>query len=829
METKEKQGTLFLNMILSDEEPIDIVTRSINSVKDFVDGMYITITYKDTPPTTDAPLVKLLNDYKAHISYFKWLNDFSAARQYALDQIPKGKTIFIYWQDADDVLQNADKLSLIVSDMLRLNHSSVFLKYLYAVELDEQGDIREILIEHRRERILRNDGVWKWVGALHETLIEQQIENVNKVGRKECVVVHLSNNERTEKALNRNMEILEATIEKEKHKDPRTVMHLARVYFDKGKATEKEERTKWLNMALTLFHEFLEGTGDLGSKDYREPSGWREERAAAWDHVGEIAVIQNNLQVAIEVLKNAVDEGYEFPLYYVNLAWVYTMVKDYKRAKNLLNYATILPEPMTTVVMYPKELKTRLLQVSIEINMHERNLKFALEDAKKLQKFFPTDEEVKKTVLIIESLVDFNQACQSVMFLGKYLERADQKDKIPYLLKSLTPEMEQEKFASEMKHLYLPTRVWEKNEIAILCGPGVEQWSPKSVDRGIGGSEEAVIQMGKELTKLGWKITVYGHPLEEAGTYDGVEYKQWYDINTRDHFNILILWRGIGFIDINPKANFKMIWMHDIPNNPDFTKERVDKLDKIAVLSEYHKSLLRMNDDGKFVAIPDNKLLVTSNGIPPSTITHWKGNPKRLIYMSSPDRGLIYLLDYWPEIRRRVPDAELHVFYGFEVFDKLHQNNPAKMMWKKQILKMMEQKGITYHNRVSHKQLEKEINLSGIWAYPCNFEEISCISAMKAQAAGAVPVVTNYAALVETVKNGLKIDVDITTKEGQKDYINALTQLMQDPKKQEDIRKNMMTWAQDYYLWQHVAERWDKVLRVGLEDVSQKLIIKGGV
>lgn len=52
---------------------------------------------------------------------------------------------------------------------------------------------------------------------------------------------------------------------------------------------------------------------------------------------------------------------------------------------------------------------------------------------------------------------------------------------------------------------------------------------------------------------------------------------------------------------------------------------------------------------------------------------------------------------------------------------------------------------------------------------------------------------------------------------------------MEDPKKQEDIRKNMMSWAQDYYLWQHVAERWDKVLRVGLEDVSKKIIIEGGV
>jgi glycosyltransferase involved in cell wall biosynthesis len=156
----------------------------------------------------------------------------------------------------------------------------------------------------------------------------------------------------------------------------------------------------------------------------------------------------------------------------------------------------------------------------------------------------------------------------------------------------------------------------------------------------------------------------------------------------------------------------------------------------------------------KFVPIPDDKFFLTRNGIPDLGITTWKGNPHRMCYVSSPDRGLMYLLKHWKEVKEAVPDAELHIYYGFEIYDYIHRNNPAKIAFKKKIMALMDQEGITYHGRVGHKELAEEINKCGIWAYPTDFTEISCISAMKAQAVGAVPVVTNFAALQETVRNG---------------------------------------------------------------------------
>jgi len=43
--------------------------------------------------------------------------------------------------------------------------------------------------------------------------------------------------------------------------------------------------------------------------------------------------------------------------------------------------------------------------------------------------------------------------------------------------------------------------------------------------------------------------------------------------------------------------------------------------------------------------------------------------PNRFIYASAPERGLDTLIDLFPLIRRRIPDAELHVFYGWDLAD----------------------------------------------------------------------------------------------------------------------------------------------------------------
>ncbi len=187
-----------------------------------------------------------------------------------------------------------------------------------------------------------------------------------------------------------------------------------------------------------------------------------------------------------------------------------------------------------------------------------------------------------------------------------------------------------------------------------------------------------------------------------------------------------------------------------------------------------------------------------------------KRNLKRIIYTSSYDRGLQHLLEMWPDIRKEVPDAELHIFYGWQLFEQFYKDNPASMKWKEKMDNLMNQEGITDHGRVPQPELKEEMLKSGIWAYPTHFGEINCISAIKAQAYGCEPVVVNYAALAETVQFGSKVEGDIYDDDTKKAFLKSILEALTNPMTEEK-RKEMMDWAQKKYSWSKVAKSWEGV------------------
>lgn len=90
-----------------------------------------------------------------------------------------------------------------------------------------------------------------------------------------------------------------------------------------------------------------------------------------------------------------------------------------------------------------------------------------------------------------------------------------------------------------------------------------------------------------------------------------------------------------------------------------------------------------------------------------------------VIYTSSYDRGLEHLLKIWPEVKQAVLAAELHVCYGWELFERFYHNNPASMAWKQNMDEMMKAEGIIHHGRISQVKIKELIEQCGIWAYPC--------------------------------------------------------------------------------------------------------------
>lgn len=179
----------------------------------------------------------------------------------------------------------------------------------------------------------------------------------------------------------------------------------------------------------------------------------------------------------------------------------------------------------------------------------------------------------------------------------------------------------------------------------------------------------------------------------------------------------------------------------------------------------------------------------------------------KLFWGSSYDRGLNHLLRMWPKIKEKYPDATLDICYGWGLFEQRYANNPERLAWKQVMDRLMLQDGITHHGRIGHEELDKITMQCGIWAYPTDFDEINCITALNCQRLGCVPCVINKAALDETVGSGVKVDGDIFDPETYDSYLSALLDLMGNETKWREEQAKGASFSKDYS-WENIADKW---------------------
>ena len=574
-------------MIVKDDGEADQLRRALKSIVEHVDGIYITGT-----KNPQEEIKKLCKEFNAHWSWFDWVKDFSKARNFSFDQVPDEYT-HIFWMDVDDMVQGGESIRQLAQESLDKNIAATFARYLYSVELDEQGGIKNILIEHLRERLILNNHTYKWVAPIHETLISDVPQN--QTDTQLFFVVHITDLNSMEKSMYRNIEILEEEVINNSA-DPRPIYYLAKAYFD-------------TRDPLILYEDLGEGVESLTIeliKDYLRKSGWAEERGQALEYLSMIYREMGKYDKAIQCLMTAQTEWPQYPSIYIQLSLCYVMLKDWSKALHWVKIAMGLELPKTTLVIQPKDYKMMMLECLFHIYFNTQNLDLCEKTASKLIEVAPTDLNMAR----LQEVTNWrkqNDLAHWVIKLANHLNTTNQKAKLSALVNAIPNEIDNAPALVDLRNALIPSRNWGEDEIAIYCGPGFEKWSPKNEAKGIGGSEEAVINMGRELTKLGWKVTVYGDP-EEAGYYEGVNYLPSYYVNWRDNFNILISWRQIGMFDIpNLKAKKSYLWNHDLQNALTYTPERVAKIDKVFFLSKFHRSNVPQ--------LSESKIMYTANGI----------------------------------------------------------------------------------------------------------------------------------------------------------------------------------------------------------------------
>jgi len=188
-----------------------------------------------------------------------------------------------------------------------------------------------------------------------------------------------------------------------------------------------------------------------------------------------------------------------------------------------------------------------------------------------------------------------------------------------------------------------------------------------------------------------------------------------------------------------------------------------------------------------------------------------------LFWGSSYDRGLDTLLFLWPDIRNEFPDAILHVCYGWNLFLVANRDNPERMQWKRSMDTMLKQGGIIHHGRVGKEELRAVRKQCGIWAYPTEFPEINCITALDCAEDGVVPVTMDSFAMKETVQSGVKISGDIKNPVVFDTFLKELLDIMGDDVRWKAEVAKGKKFAKSYY-WKNIAKKWDDVFKQKIAD-----------
>ncbi|SHJ46085.1 Glycosyltransferase involved in cell wall bisynthesis [Clostridium cavendishii DSM 21758] len=150
-----KKVSLSLCMIVKDEEKT--LARALNSVKSFIDEIIIV----DTGSTDKTKIIA--QNFNAMIYDFKWINDFSAARNFSFS---KATSDYILWLDGDDFI-NDENIKKIENLLSNLDSTYDYINAEYILGRNEVGNINYSL---RRNRIVKRNMNFKWIGNVHEYL-----------------------------------------------------------------------------------------------------------------------------------------------------------------------------------------------------------------------------------------------------------------------------------------------------------------------------------------------------------------------------------------------------------------------------------------------------------------------------------------------------------------------------------------------------------------------------------------------------------------------------------------------------------------------------------
>lgn len=356
-----------------------------------------------------------------------------------------------------------------------------------------------------------------------------------------------------------------------------------------------------------------------------------------------------------------------------------------------------------------------------------------------------------------------------------------------------------------------------------LGGKSLDMSDPFGAPAGLTGSELSCLCFAREMGRRGHEITLYlpckrPYDVLEALTWEGVRLRELSYLRQEAH-DVVCAWNEPDILrDVHPRS---LRLLNQQLNDFWYAAPGFDQfVDVYTSPSEVHLFHLRDQtpSPGKWTVLP--------NGCEPEAYPATKKVPGRVVYASSPDRGLHQLLPLWPEIRKRVPSAHLRIFYNLAPWFGLadldenqveprHLESRRRAIAMRALLPSLLDQGVEVVGPVSHDQLTRDLCQAEVLAYPCDpytWTEGFSVTTLEGCAAGCVPVISDADALGQIY--GGACPTVRRPKVGQLDgaaYVDLLVRALTDEDWLDEVRSTTLPLAQQY-TWPVLAKRLEDII-----------------
>ncbi len=345
----------------------------------------------------------------------------------------------------------------------------------------------------------------------------------------------------------------------------------------------------------------------------------------------------------------------------------------------------------------------------------------------------------------------------------------------------------------------------------------------------LGGTESALIDMAEALAARGHQVHVFT-VLDEQGVYQGVDYHHFQEFESysaKNNWDVFIGLRQLLPLLVKRWAAYQIYFTPDAYDQP-FFKQTLNVslqyqnqnlevslyslnfvsqwVDKIYCVGQWQAQTL-----SHVFQIPLSKFFIAGNGVYPERFSPlpFAQRKKRIVYASTPFRGLNYLLEYFSELLKANPDLECWVMSGMQLYGLSHEEDQKQYS---EIYKMANQEGVKLIGPVSKEKLYSIFSESMLMAYPNTFPETFCISVLEAQAAGLPVVTSKLAALEERIDdeiNGYLVSGHPGEKNYKEKFCALVNQVLQNQSLWERLSQKAIHKS-SLFSYQKLAEAWEK-------------------